>query len=239
MSELRREQEMTSWKQHLRSSTSGASFSLLMLLISFSPTIPVAANEAKIYQKQNKLLDETQFSNPKSFDYNFEDDFKNLADANDVYDELVPYLPTFILHKNGKNVGRTSVPIITRKMPAWSTPLPRQKYVEPYRSFSSKSLEGLHRSSLKRPTTLVTRSTNQRLMTRRTTTTTRTVRTTTVRSFTFKQKQQQRQSSQRNIGQSSRNLSKLIRPAISNDNNIVNNNNRRRIAANVLDNSLD
>ncbi|VDN35421.1 unnamed protein product [Gongylonema pulchrum] len=112
-------------------------------------------------------MDETQFSNPKSFDYDFEDDLRKPADTNDIYDELVPYLPTFVLHKNGKDVGRTSVsfwnllmiradtfeiirmelyeplvPIITRKMPAWSTPPPKQKYVEPYRPFSPRPLDG-------------------------------------------------------------------------------------------------
>lgn len=54
-------------------------------------------------------MDETQFSNPHSFDYNFEDDLRKPADTNDIYDELVPYLPRFILHKNGKDIGYTRV----------------------------------------------------------------------------------------------------------------------------------
>lgn len=54
-------------------------------------------------------MDETQFSNPHSFDYNFEDDLRKPADLNDIYDELVPYLPRFILHKNGRDVGYTRV----------------------------------------------------------------------------------------------------------------------------------
>ncbi|EFO27587.2 hypothetical protein LOAG_00906 [Loa loa] len=110
---------------------------------------------------EKKLLDETQFSNPKPYDYNFEDDLKKLADKNDIYDELVPYLPTFVLHKNGKNAGRTSVPIITRKMPSWSTPSPRQKYVEPYGPFSAKFSNSFQRSALQRPEALTVKPVSQ------------------------------------------------------------------------------
>lgn len=63
-----------------------------------------------------KLLDETQFGNSKSFVENFDDDLKKVADHDDVYDELVPYLPAFILHKNGKDVGRTNVCFVKKNM---------------------------------------------------------------------------------------------------------------------------
>lgn len=63
----------------------------------------------EIVYLETKLIDETQFSNPKSFDYNFDDDVRKPVDRNDIYDELVPLLPTFTLHKNGKDVGRTKV----------------------------------------------------------------------------------------------------------------------------------
>lgn len=183
-------QNVTSWKQHCRSL---APHSLVALFILFITT--ASKVEGQIYRIQNKLLDETQFSNPKSFDYNFEDDFKKLADRNDVYDELVPYLPTFILHKNGKNAGRTSVPIITRRIPGWSTPPPKQKYIEPYKPFSAKSSGGFQRSRLQMPTTLIVRPVSQRLTTRRGTTWTTTTRTTTttIRSRAFLQQQQHEQ----------------------------------------------
>uniref|UniRef100_A0A8R1XQW2 Uncharacterized protein n=1 Tax=Onchocerca volvulus TaxID=6282 RepID=A0A8R1XQW2_ONCVO len=151
-------QNIISWKQHCRLSTP---HSLAALFILFLAIASKAVTEGQNHGIQNKLFDETEFSNPKSFDYNFEDDFKKLADRNDIYDELVPYLPTFILHKNGKNAGRTSVPIITRKMPAWSTPLPRQKYVEPYKPFDKFSFE---QPDIRRTTTPVTKKpVNQRL----------------------------------------------------------------------------
>uniref|UniRef100_A0A0R3RN53 Uncharacterized protein n=1 Tax=Elaeophora elaphi TaxID=1147741 RepID=A0A0R3RN53_9BILA len=148
------------WKQQC---TSSALHSLVTLFILSIATTSKAVTESQVYRTQNKLLDETQFSNPKSFDYNFEDDFKKWADKNDIYDELVPYLPSFILHKNGKDVGRTSIPIITRKMPYWSTPPPRQKYVAPYKPFSEKSSSSLQRFGLRRPASLTTKSVSQRL----------------------------------------------------------------------------
>lgn len=55
------------------------------------------------------VLDETRFSNPSSFDYSFYDDDDNVADSNDIYDELVPYLPGFNVHKNGVDIGYTRV----------------------------------------------------------------------------------------------------------------------------------
>ncbi|VDN08372.1 unnamed protein product [Thelazia callipaeda] len=91
-------------------------------------------------QVKSNLLEETQFINPKSFDYAFDDDLRKTVDRNDIYDELVPFLPSFIVFKNGKEAGRTNVPIVTRKVPTWSTPSPREKYMEPYKPSSSKSL---------------------------------------------------------------------------------------------------
>ncbi|VDK64137.1 unnamed protein product [Onchocerca ochengi] len=182
-------QNIISWKQHCRLSTP---HSLAALFILFLAIASKAVTEGQNHGIQNKLFDETEFSNPKSFDYNFEDDFKKLADRNDIYDELVPYLPTFILHKNGKNAGRTSVPIITRKMPAWSTPLPRQKYVEPYKLFDKFSFE---QPDIRRTTTPVTKKpVNQRLTTRhRSTTTATTTKRTTTKSINLLQEKQQQE----------------------------------------------
>ncbi|VDM26168.1 unnamed protein product [Toxocara canis] len=83
-------------------------------------------------QNEDRVMDETQFSNPHSFDYNFEDDLRKPADTNDIYDEVVPFLPGFVLHKNGKDVGYTRVPIVTRKVPTWSTPRPRNRKLDIY-----------------------------------------------------------------------------------------------------------
>ncbi|EJW87747.1 hypothetical protein WUBG_01343 [Wuchereria bancrofti] len=202
MAQIRKMRNVTSRKQHCKSLAPHSLVALFILSITTA-----SKTEGQIYRIQNKLLDETQFSNPKSFDYNFEDDFKKLADRNDVYDELVPYLPTFILHKNGKDAGRTSVPIITRRIPGWSTPPPKQKYIEPYKPFSAKSSGGSQPSRLQRPTTLIVRpvSQSQRLTTRRGTTWTTTTRTTTttIRSRTFLQqqrKQHEQRQRQLNIG---------------------------------------
>ncbi|VDK83345.1 unnamed protein product [Litomosoides sigmodontis] len=165
MTQVRRTMEaIIFWERHHTSSTFHSLMALFILSIATTTSKAVTETQ-QIYGMQNKLLDETQFSNPKSFDYNFEDDFKKMADKNDVYDELVPYLPSFILHKNGKDAGRTSVPIITRKMPFWSTPSPRQKYVAPYRPFSDKSRDSFQRlsSGPRRPAPLIAKPISQRL----------------------------------------------------------------------------
>ncbi|CAG9535872.1 unnamed protein product [Cercopithifilaria johnstoni] len=181
--------------------------SFVLLFILFIAKTSEAVPEIQTYRMQNKLLEETQFSNPKSFDYNFEDDLKKYADKNDVYDELVPHLPSFTLHKNGKYAGRTSVPIITRKMPSWSTPSPRQKFVEPYKPFSIKLWNNAQQSLQKPTAALFTKSPiSQRLTTTRAripktrTTTARTTtraRSSTTRFRTFLQQQQQQRHQQK------------------------------------------
>ncbi|VDK51362.1 unnamed protein product [Anisakis simplex] len=81
---------------------------------------------------EESIMDETVFSNPLSFDYNFDDDVRKPADIYDVYDELVPHLPGFVLHKNGKDIGYARVPIVTRRLSTWSTPPPRHRKYENY-----------------------------------------------------------------------------------------------------------
>ena len=55
---------------------------------------------------EHMLIDETQFKNPN--DYSFDDD-QDDTDLENAYDEKVPYLPKFILHKNGFDRGYTRV----------------------------------------------------------------------------------------------------------------------------------
>lgn len=47
-------------------------------------------------------------------------------------------------------------------MPGWSTPSPRQKYVEPYKFFP-KSPDSFQRSGSRRPAALIVKPINQRL----------------------------------------------------------------------------
>ncbi|KAI6191090.1 hypothetical protein M3Y97_00190000 [Aphelenchoides bicaudatus] len=62
-----------------------------------------------------EMIDETQFKNPEGS--TFEDELQKKIDFSDEYDELVPKLPSFQVHKFGKNIGFTQ--------PYWSTQMPR------------------------------------------------------------------------------------------------------------------
>uniref|UniRef100_A0A0N5B0Y4 VWFD domain-containing protein n=1 Tax=Syphacia muris TaxID=451379 RepID=A0A0N5B0Y4_9BILA len=56
------------------------------------------------------LYDETQFTNPLSSEYTFDDNIGDkTADYNDIYDEYIPVLPGFNVHKNGVDIGFTKV----------------------------------------------------------------------------------------------------------------------------------
>ncbi|VDD91146.1 unnamed protein product [Enterobius vermicularis] len=94
----------------------------------------VATTQRPTFAEQ-VVLDETRFSNPSSFDYSFYDDDDNVADSNDIYDELVPYLPGFNVHKNGVDIGYTRVPIVTRKAALWSTQTTRPSNSGTYRGW--------------------------------------------------------------------------------------------------------
>ncbi|CAI4221718.1 unnamed protein product [Auanema sp. JU1783] len=67
------------------------------------------------------LLDETIFTNPKSFDYDFDEDIMKSADTNDIYDQVVRQLPAFQVFRKGHDEGYTKVPIVTRRGNTWST----------------------------------------------------------------------------------------------------------------------
>lgn len=82
-----------------------------------------------------EVIDETQLKNPEGA--SFEDELNKKVDYADEYDELVPKLPSYEVHQFGKNIGYTKVrlkilypyilfkvPIVTRKKPSWSTPMP-------------------------------------------------------------------------------------------------------------------
>lgn len=55
------------------------------------------------------MIDETQFKYPH--EYEFTDD-QDDTDFDNAYDEKVPYLPKYILHKNGFDQGYTRVSFI-------------------------------------------------------------------------------------------------------------------------------
>ena len=54
-------------------------------------------------------MDETQAKFPNDYSDDFDSDLQKGADVGDIYDEVLPSLPRFELHKNGKNMGWTSV----------------------------------------------------------------------------------------------------------------------------------
>ena len=55
------------------------------------------------------MIDETIFTNPNSFDYDFNDDLVKPVDMTDIYDQNLGALPNFNLFKLGKNAGVTMV----------------------------------------------------------------------------------------------------------------------------------
>uniref|UniRef100_A0A1I8AXB9 Uncharacterized protein n=1 Tax=Meloidogyne hapla TaxID=6305 RepID=A0A1I8AXB9_MELHA len=73
-------------------------------------------------------MDEAQLQLAEEKDYSkdFEEDLQG-NEHGDIYDEHLAQLPEFEVHKLGKNMGWTKLPIVTRKKPLWSTPLPRTR----------------------------------------------------------------------------------------------------------------
>lgn len=98
-------------------------FSLFVLFIA----VRVDGREAKVfkYYRNTQVMDETQPRFPN--DYNFDEDLKKPADLSDAYDELVPSLPKFEVHKNGKKIGFDRINIVTRSQLTWTTPEPPTK----------------------------------------------------------------------------------------------------------------
>ncbi|KAF7632264.1 hypothetical protein Mgra_00008333 [Meloidogyne graminicola] len=90
----------------------------------------VLAKEVERFRfgKGNVLMDEAQLQLAEDKDYSrdFEEDLFN-AEHGDIYDEYLAKLPQFELHKLGKNLGWTQLPIVTRKKPLWSTPLSKTR----------------------------------------------------------------------------------------------------------------
>uniref|UniRef100_A0A915EER8 G-protein coupled receptors family 1 profile domain-containing protein n=1 Tax=Ditylenchus dipsaci TaxID=166011 RepID=A0A915EER8_9BILA len=104
-----------------------------------SSTLP----PSKYCCRKISLVDETQFEFPK--DYEFDEDLKKVADLKDAYDEVVPYLPKFEVHKNGENIGFTRIKIVTRAQSTWSTPLPRTRKGQKYTTWGTPKLEPITR----------------------------------------------------------------------------------------------
>ncbi|CAD5228282.1 unnamed protein product [Bursaphelenchus okinawaensis] len=95
------------------------------------------------------IADETQFKYPDKQDWN--GDLVKTVDLQDEYDELVPSLPRFDVHKWGEDVVMGRVPIVTRPKPYWSTPSPR-KLKEREFSTPASVLEALEAIRATRPT---------------------------------------------------------------------------------------
>ncbi|CAD5235623.1 unnamed protein product [Bursaphelenchus xylophilus] len=92
-------------------------------------TLRTMSMEVKVFKygvgdRAINMVDETQFKFPDPRD--FTDDILKQVDFKDEYDELVPSLPRYDVHKFGEEVEVGSVPIVTRPKPYWSTPSPRK-----------------------------------------------------------------------------------------------------------------
>uniref|UniRef100_A0A914KL26 Uncharacterized protein n=1 Tax=Meloidogyne incognita TaxID=6306 RepID=A0A914KL26_MELIC len=74
-------------------------------------------------------MDEAQLQLAEEADYSkdFEEDLRGNVEHGDIYDEHLAQLPEFEVHKLGKNLGWTQLPIVTRRKALWSTPLPRTR----------------------------------------------------------------------------------------------------------------
>uniref|UniRef100_A0AC34FC18 Uncharacterized protein n=1 Tax=Panagrolaimus sp. ES5 TaxID=591445 RepID=A0AC34FC18_9BILA len=109
-------------------------FIILISLISV-----IEAKDVKVFKRGKvSLIDETQFKNP--YEYEFTDD-QDETDLDNAYDEKVPYLPKYILHKNGIDQGYTRVPIVTRKGEnTWSTPRPTTQRGEEYKTWGTPKI---------------------------------------------------------------------------------------------------
>ncbi|KAI6226730.1 hypothetical protein M3Y95_00651600 [Aphelenchoides besseyi] len=122
-------------------------FSTVFLLLD------VSGMEVKLFnygvgKKRITMVDETQFKHPNNVA--FDDEIEKQVDFSDEYDELVPRLPPIEVHKFGKNIGYTRIPIVTRSKPFWSTPLPKRIKEQPWST--PDALKGITRQSW-RPTT--------------------------------------------------------------------------------------
>uniref|UniRef100_A0A1I7YXE3 Clip domain-containing protein n=1 Tax=Steinernema glaseri TaxID=37863 RepID=A0A1I7YXE3_9BILA len=107
---------------------------LLTALLCVALLPQLEAMDLKVFKRGRvEILDETQIKNPR--EYNFDEDAQKAADFDDAYDELVPHLPRFELVKNGKFAGVTRIPIITRRLPTWSTARPRTS--GPYKTWGT------------------------------------------------------------------------------------------------------
>ncbi|KAH7721735.1 Protein F18E9.3 [Aphelenchoides avenae] len=94
-----------------------------LLCITVLLAITADAREIKVFKRGKiQLVDETQLQN--SVEYDFNDELMKPVDLTDEYDEIVPNLPKYEVWKNGKNIGFTRVPIVTRQKAYWSTPAP-------------------------------------------------------------------------------------------------------------------
>jgi hypothetical protein len=103
------------------------------------------AMDVKVFKRGKiQLVDETQFKN--TLDYNFDDELRKPVDYTDVYDEIVANLPKFEVVKNGKNIGFTRLPVVTRQKPYWSTPSPRPGKYE-YTTWSTPKLKPITKST--------------------------------------------------------------------------------------------
>jgi hypothetical protein len=108
------------------------------------------SKDVKVFKRGKvSVIDETQFKHPN--DYSFDDD-KDAADLDNAYDEKVPYLPKFVLHKNGMDQGYTRVPIVTRKGEnTWSTPRPTTKRGEEYKTWGTPKILPITKPTPSRP----------------------------------------------------------------------------------------
>jgi hypothetical protein len=111
---------------------------VLIIFLSFNPEV-IESKDVKVFQRGKiTLVDETQFKFP--YEYEFTDD-QDETDLQNAYDEKVPYLPKFILHKNGFDQGYTRVPIVTRKGEnTWSTPRPTTQRGEEYKTWGTPKI---------------------------------------------------------------------------------------------------
>ncbi|KAI1724561.1 hypothetical protein Ddc_05803 [Ditylenchus destructor] len=113
----------------------------IYLAILFIATVD--CRDVKVFKRGKiELVDETQFKLADDYEADFSDDLKKPADLEDAYDEIVPYLPKFEVHKNGENIGFTRIKIVTRQQSTWSTPLPRTRKGQ-YKTWGTPKLEAI------------------------------------------------------------------------------------------------
>ncbi|KAI6243608.1 hypothetical protein M3Y99_00022600 [Aphelenchoides fujianensis] len=130
-----------------RSDCSCGYSSLALLFVHLADGKEVKVFKYGVGKKMIEMADETQFKFPDA--PNFDDEVLKKVDFSDEYDELVPRLPRYEVHKHGKNLGYTLVPIVTRPKPFWSTPSPRLIHEKPWPT--PDALKGITRQSW-RPT---------------------------------------------------------------------------------------